>query len=76
MTFFGINNVNINKKERLITNEVDSNNEEIALSNDSMLDERVKAIEMVNKKFDCDIKVLYNTVQGSDENVKDNNNSV
>ena len=76
LTFFGINNVNINKKERLITNEVDSNNEEIALRNDSMLDERIKAIDNVNKKFGCDIKVLYNTVRGSDENVKNNNNSI
>lgn len=51
LTFFGINNSNIEKKERLITDEVNSNNEMIIISDTSYYDERVKAINECNKKF-------------------------
>lgn len=48
-TDLGINNININKKERLITDEADSNNEIININLMSFLDMRQKACEEFNK---------------------------
>ena len=57
LTFFGINNVNINKKERLITGEADGNNEQINLNKESMLKARKESVEKINEKFGLDISV-------------------
>ena len=57
LTFFGINNVNIMKKERLTSNEGNQNNEEISINLQNMLDARQTAVEEINSKFNLDIKV-------------------
>lgn len=57
LTFFGINNVNILKKERLNTGEVNQNNEQIQLSKDTFYDTRKKAVDEINKKFNLNIEV-------------------
>jgi len=59
-TFLGINNVNSDKRERLITNEVDANNEQIEFSAKIMLDSRKKACEKINKMFNLNIDVELN----------------
>jgi hypothetical protein len=51
MTFFGINNVNIAKKERLITGEAEQNNEQITLNKKSMYEARKIAVAKINVKF-------------------------
>lgn len=57
MTFFGINNVNISKKERLITGEAEQNNEQITLNKKSMYEARQMAVDKINEKFSLDIKL-------------------
>lgn len=56
-TFIGINNVNINKKERLIEAEANANNELISLDLNMFLKTRVNACEKINKLFNTSIKV-------------------
>ena len=51
MTFLGLNNANTDKKERLITDEVNSNNELIEMMSEVMLHQRQEACELINKMF-------------------------
>lgn len=51
LTFLGINNIMIDKKERLITDEANSNNELINLNLQSYLAPRQKACKEFNEKF-------------------------
>ena len=51
LTFLGINNIMIDKKERLITDEANSNNELINLNLQSFLAPRKLACEQFNEKF-------------------------
>ena len=60
LTYLGINNINVLKKERLTSKEGSENDEQISINRNSMLVEREK-ISKVNKMFDCDIKVEFNT---------------
>lgn len=60
LTFLGINNLKTNKKERLITNEVDSNNEEINFNLYSFYQYRKAAADELNKKFNLNVEVRLN----------------
>ena len=51
LTYLGINNANTDKKERLITNEVDSNNQLITFYLHCFYKTRKKACDEINKKF-------------------------
>ena len=51
LTYLGINNANTDKKERLITDEVNSNNELINYYLNCFYKTRQKACEEINKKF-------------------------
>lgn len=51
LTFLGINNIMIDKKERLITDEANSNNELINLNLQSYLAPREEACKKFNEKF-------------------------
>lgn len=51
LTFLGINNIIIDKKERLVTDEANSNNELINLNLQSYLAPRQFACEQFNEKF-------------------------
>lgn len=64
-TRFGINNSNTDKRERLNTDEVNSNNEQIEFMVQSMLEERQKACEKVNKLWGTNIKVTKRLQGGS-----------
>ena len=57
MTYLGINNANVDKKERLITDEVNSNNEQIARSIHILLKNRQEMCEKVNKMFGLETSV-------------------
>lgn len=57
MTFLGINNANMDKRERLVDDEVQANNEQIEQSANTMLKARKIACERINELFDLNIEV-------------------
>ena len=57
LTGFGINNVNIQKKERLVTSEADSNNELIMHNRNKFLAPRQEAARILSEIFDREITV-------------------
>lgn len=57
MTFLGVNNANMDKRERLVTNEVEANNQQVQASEDVMLKARERACELINNMFGTNIKV-------------------
>lgn len=73
LSFFGINNANTGKRERMIVDEVNSNNEFINSNLSLMLEERQKAFEKINEMFDCNIvvklkKSFMQTLEGDENN--------
>lgn len=77
LSFLGINNLS-EKKERLITNEINSNNELINLNLQSYLVPRQKAAEQFNKLFGTNVEVkvrsdLYNIIKQQESVVADYN---
>lgn len=81
LTFLGINNIMIDKKERLITDEANSNNELINLNLQSYLAPRKLACEQFNEKFGftgtanaIDVRVrsdLHNIIKNAQSVVQD-----
>ena len=73
LTYLGINSLNLEKKERLLTDEINSNNEVINLNLQAMLIPRQEACKQFNELFgltgtDKEIKVkvrsdLYNIIK-------------
>lgn len=59
LTYLGISNLNINKQERLITDEVSSSQGSTISSRYSRLECRKQAVEKINKMFGLDIEVDY-----------------
>ena len=59
LTYLGISNININKKERLITDEVTRNQGGTVASRYSRLESRRQACKQINDMFGLDIKVSY-----------------
>ena len=57
MTFLGINNLNSDKKERLIVDEANANSQLIKLSADVMLSARQDAVKKINEMFNLNISV-------------------
>ena len=57
MTFLGINNANMDKRERLVDDEVQANNEQVKASEDVMLKARQEACKRINKMFGLNISV-------------------
>lgn len=60
MTYLGIDNANTDKKERLITDEVESNNELINYYLNCFYKTRKKACDDINKKYGLDVKIKLN----------------
>ena len=81
LTFLGINNIMVDKKERLITDEANSNNELINLNLQSYLAPRQEACKQFNEKFgfigtDKEISVrvrsdLHNIIKSAQSIVND-----
>ena len=76
LTCLGINNSNTDKRERLISAEVNSNNQFVSCNVNKMLEARQRACELINAKFGLNISVELRTPQkeeneGSEE-VDDN----
>ena len=57
LTFLGINNPAVDKKERLITDEANSNNQLIQSFSDLQLEARKRACEEINSMFELTISV-------------------
>lgn len=82
LTYLGISNINIQKKERLITDEVTRNQGGTIASRYSRLQARREAVDKINAMFGTNISVYYredfqeiadnagqNTIKGGDNNV-------
>lgn len=82
LTYLGISNINIQKKERLITDEVTRNQGGTIASRYSRLQARREAVDKINAMFGTNIRVDYredvqeigdadgqDTIQGGDNNV-------
>ena len=60
LTYLGIDNANTDKKERLITDEVESNNEVINYYLNCFYKTRLRACNEINEKFGLNIKLRLN----------------
>ena len=60
MTYLGIDNANTDKKERMITDEVESNNDLINYYLNCFYKTRKKACDDINEKFGLDISIKLN----------------
>lgn len=60
LTYLGIDNANTDKKERLITDEVESNNELINYYLNCFYKTRKEACDLINKKYGLNIKIKLN----------------
>lgn len=67
LTYFGINNSNTDKRERLITDEANANNQFIDSCAEMFLESRKRACEEINKKFGLNWSVeLRNKREGGE----------
>lgn len=57
LTFLGMNNTPVDKKERLITDEANANNQLIESFADLQLEARQRACDVINQKFGLSIRV-------------------
>lgn len=57
LTFLGINNSNVDKKERLLVDEVNGNNDFILVNLQHMFEERELACKLINEKYGLNITV-------------------
>ena len=86
LTFLGVNNIMLEKKERLVTDEANSNNELINLNLQSFLAPRQEACRQFNEKFgltgtdkEISVKVrsdLYNIIKKEMSTITDLNNKI
>lgn len=78
LTTLGIDNLDIMKKERMITHEVEVNSQEVDINLLKFLEYRERAVEEINEKFGLNIKVSVNedlAMMKEFDIYEDNNNS-
>ena len=56
-TDIGVNNANMDKRERMVANEVEANNEQVKACEDVLLRSREEACKQINRIFDLNISV-------------------
>ena len=72
MTYMGINNANVEKRERMITSEADSNNEQIQSSANIFLKARMEACEKINDLYpelNISVKLRNEVVEQFQDNI-------
>lgn len=62
LTYLGINNANTDKKERLITDEANANNQFIESCSEMFLESRRRAVDKINEKFGTNITVKLRNI--------------
>lgn len=67
LTFLGINNPAVDKRERVITDEVNSNNQLIDSFMELQLEARRRACEAINEKYGLHITVKRRESEGSEQ---------
>lgn len=67
LTMLGINNLEISKKERLVSAEAEINKEEVSINLLAFLEPRLKAAEMINEKFGLNVSVSVNPLLVKEE---------
>lgn len=76
LTFLGIDNANTDKKERLITDEVESNQEFINTNLEIMFLTRKEAVKKINEIFGLDVDVkIRDDIKLIDENLRNKFNN-
>lgn len=63
MTFLGVNNANMDKRERLVADEVGANDEQVKASEDVMLKAREHACKLINDMFGLNIRVKRRSLE-------------
>ena len=56
-TDIGVNNANMDKRERMVANEVEANNEQVKACEDTLLRSRKEACDQINRIFGLNISV-------------------
>lgn len=79
LTYFGIENANTEKRERLVTDEITSNMGGVAISRNSRMNARKKACKEINRIFGLNLKVEFSAEieipeSRINENINDNIN--
>lgn len=69
LTYIGIENSNTEKKERLVTDEINSNLGGVEAQRFTRLNARRDAVKMINKMFDLDIQVDFRKEEKEKENI-------
>lgn len=59
LTDMGVNNLNVDKKERLVSDEVSSNDEDVLINRNSMLYARKIACKQINEMFGLNVDVKF-----------------
>lgn len=77
MTFMGVNNSNQDKKERLVSDEVAANDEQIDLIKEMFISTRRKAAEDISKMFGITVSVEFNQtafsqIDGANQGISSN----
>lgn len=79
LTYLGVSNINVQKKERLITDEVTRNQGGVIASRYSRLEARREACKQINKMFGlniwCDYREDYQVISFDDDTVDGEPNS-
>lgn len=75
LTEIGVENANINKKERLNTDEVNANNEEVVAVSNVVLDNIKKGFDKANELWGTNLTVTLNESSDNEDSFDDMNNN-